>query len=175
MGRGESDADDFDAFVAAHGAALAQFAWVLAGGRNEGDELLQNTLVRVWRHWSRVRTAAAPDSYVRKMLINENLTRLRRRLTRREVPLDLWEPPIGDSPYDRMDIRIILEEALRRLPEKQRAVIALRYLEQRSERETAAVMGCTVGTVKSHSSRAMASLRRSPALVDLIVRGKTDE
>ncbi|HEX8003196.1 MAG TPA: SigE family RNA polymerase sigma factor [Mycobacteriales bacterium] len=161
-----SDADEFDAFVARSGLALARLAWVVAGGRAAGEDLLQNTLIRVWRHWPRVRDAEDPDRYVRRILVNVHRSAPLGR--RRELPLpDRDRAGDGDA-TDAVDARLTIEDALRRLPARQRAVVALRFLEQRSERETAELMGCSVGTVKSHSARALAALRRSPSLVELV-------
>ena len=69
-------------------------------------------------------------------------------------------------------LREVLRHALGQLTAKQRAVIALRYFEDRSEAETAAIMGCTVGTVKSQASRAIAKLRKQPGLADVMTGGK---
>lgn len=169
----ESDADEFDAFVAAEGAALSRLAWVVAGGREQGEDLVQDTLVKAWRHWKRVRASNDARSYVRRILLNTHRTNV--RFPRREVSVGDLDSSIVESPYQRVDLRLALEQALRRLPPKQRAVIALRYLEQRSEQEVADLMGCSPGTVKSHTSRAMSSLRRSPVLSDLAPWSSHDE
>lgn len=171
-GREDGDADEFDRFIAGHGQALARMAWVVAGGRSDGEDLLQSTLISVWRHWGRVRDARDPHSYVCKMLINEQRNRAR---SLRAIVAPARVAPAESLPYEHVDTRITLDDALRRLPVKQRSVIALRFLEELSERETAAVLGCSVGTVKSHTSRAIASLRRSPVLSDLVSRDSGNE
>src|SRR5271165_4884903 len=108
----------------------------------------------------------SPDAYVRRILINENRTRFRRRRVRE---LSTGSPPETGVPdaLRRVDDRSALLAALQALAPRQRAVIVLRYWLDLSETETAATLNCSVGTVKSQASRALAALRRSPGLATL--------
>lgn len=159
---------EFDAFVAAHGAALARMAWALAADRRAGEDLLQSALLKVWRHWGRVRRADDPAAYVRRVLLNTARTVRRRRA---DVPA---AEAFTDGGIPGVTDRLALERALRALPPKQRAVVVLRYLDDRSERETAALLGCSTGTVKSHTARALAALRRHPDVTNLLSTGADD-
>ena len=141
------DADEFDRFVAEQARALARLAWAVAGDRVAGEDLLQATLVKVWRNWPRVRSSEDPPSYVRRILINVHLTGSRRLWSRERPQGEVAESIATHDPYDTLDMRLSLERALRVLPARQRVVIALRFLEERSGRETAQIMGCSEGTV----------------------------
>lgn len=168
-GDGTDAAAEFDAFVAAHGAALARMAWALAADRRAGEDVLQSALLKVWRHWGRVRRADDPAAYVRRVLLNTVRTAGHRHA---DV---MAAESATDGGMGSVPDRLALERALRALPPKQRAVVVLRYLEDRSERETAALLGCSTGTVKSHTSRALAALRRHPDVANLLPTGADDE
>ncbi|MGF7239046.1 MAG: SigE family RNA polymerase sigma factor [Frankia sp.] len=156
-----SDEDAFTGFVAETGGRLARIAYLLVGGdRTAGEDLLQGALERTYRHWSRVIRAGDAEAYVRRALVNAAINRRRRRF--REEPLEAAGP---DGPVDRIDLggssaaRDEIVRALRTLPARQRAVVVLRYLDDLSEAETAAVLGCAVGSVKSQASRGLARMR----------------
>lgn len=161
----------FEAFVRAHSAALLRLAYLLNGGDEQAaHDLTQTTLTRVFVRWSRVSTVEDPVAYTRRVMINANLSFVRRRRAR-EVPL---EPAHEDqhaaaSELSRVEDRTRLGPALRRLPPRQRAVIVLRFLEDMSERDTAEALGCSLGTVKSQTSRGLAMLRADPTTDDRAV------
>jgi len=122
----------------------------LTGDEHRGADLVQDALERTLLSWSKI---ADPDAYVRRVMVNRSVSVWRK--LRRERPLSEQPEPVGtDRPQDHE-----LFAAVRRLPSRQRAVIALRYYEDLTEAQTAAVMGCSVGTVKSQANRAMAALR----------------
>ncbi len=137
--------------------SLLRFGYVLTGDRHRGEELVQTALVATYRRWRHVR-ADGPHAYVRRAMVNSHTSLWRR--TRREAPMPEGYDTtsiIGlPSDYDEADS---LLRAMRVLPPRQRAVIVLRYYDDLTEVETARVLSCSVGTVKSHASRALRSLR----------------
>jgi RNA polymerase sigma-70 factor (sigma-E family) len=139
---------------------LHQSAYLLCGDWHLAHDLVQDTLVKAYQHWPRVRQADSPDAYVRRILLNEARSRWRRREQTMPVPrFPERREPITPDAADEIARRDGLLEALLALPLRQRATIILRYLEGMSERETAAVLGCSEGTVKSQSARALGTLR----------------
>lgn len=151
----------FDDFVVARSTRLLRSAYLLCGHRQEAEDLLQVALVRVAHHWDRAR--AAPDAYAYRVLVN--LSRDRGRQTRRRpvmLALGGHETPgvIGD-PADTVGDREAMAQALARLPTRQREAVTLRFLADLSVEQTAAAMGTSAGAVKTHTSRALAHLRRA--------------
>lgn len=143
---------------------LLRTAYLLTQDWALAEDLLQSSLVKAWSAWSRI--DGDPEPYVRRILVNTHASWWRRRW-RAELPRDvLPEPsPTGESgPHDRLDEREQLWQALRRLPARQRTVLVLRYFEDLSEAEIADTMGCSLGTVKSQASRALAKLRLDASL-----------
>ena len=159
-----SAADDrlgFEEFVRARRAALLRTAYLLTGQHADAEDLVQRALVRAVPHWRRIRDN--PEPYVRTILARESVSRWRRRRWR--------EVSTGELPVRRhVDVDVAEREDLRRalagLSPRQRAVIVLRHLEDRSERETAEMLGIAVGTVKSHARDGLAALRRTLADID---------
>jgi RNA polymerase sigma-70 factor (sigma-E family) len=150
---------EFLEFVKSRAAPLHRMAYLLCGDWHLADDLVQETLAKSFRHWHRVQRAGNPDAYVRRMLINEGRRHWRRHRNA-AGPVDLTARELG-VPDDATAVtnRVALFQALLSLPARQRATVVLRYLEGMSERETAAVLGCGEGTVKSQTSRALGSLR----------------
>ncbi len=143
----------FEAFVADRLPRLLKLGRALAGDEHRGADLVQDALERTLLHWSKVDD---PDAYVRRAMVNRSVSVWRK--LRRERPLperpDEATTAREDRPHDHE-----LFAAVRLLPPRQRAVIALRYYEDLTEARTAEVLGCSVGTVKSQTSAAMATLR----------------
>lgn len=152
----------FEEYVTARWAALYRTAHLLTGDPAAAEDLLQSTLLKVMAHWARVRRADAPDAYVRKMLLNELLGE-RRKSGRRAAKQHLAAvpPPVADSATDAAT-RLDLWQRVLALPPRQRAVLVLRYYEDLSEAEIAAVLDVSPGTVKSQASAALRSLRSAP-------------
>ncbi|WP_067503819.1 SigE family RNA polymerase sigma factor [Actinoplanes sp. TFC3] len=150
--------DDFRAFVEAHRDALVRTAYLIMGDRGHAEDLVQSALEKTHRRWNRVGTMAAPVAYVRKTMVN-TATSWRRRRRVPEVPLLASHAGQPVDPYGASDERHRVVAALRKLPPKMRAVLVLRYFEDLSEAETAEALGCSLGTVKSQSSRGLARLR----------------
>jgi RNA polymerase sigma-70 factor (sigma-E family) len=152
---------DFDDFVAARSSALLRTAYLLTHDHAHAEDLLQSALTRAWFAWSRIE--GHPEPYVRRILVNTYASWWRRRWNG-EVPTgELPEQPATGGDADR-DTGQDLWAAMARLPRRQRAVVVLRYFEDLTEAETARLLGCSVGTVKSQTSKAFAKLRIDPAL-----------
>jgi RNA polymerase sigma-70 factor (sigma-E family) len=150
----------FEVFVGDSSSRLLRTAYLLIGDRYEAEDLLQMTLIRVARHW---RTAeAAPVPYAHRVLVN--LSRDRARRARRRVPEVGWDelqasPAEFRDPAAELAQRASVIDALARLPDRQREVLVLRFYADLSVAESAAAIGASEGTVKSHTSRALARMR----------------
>ena len=173
----ESSERAFERFVAAEGSSLLRFAYLLAGGREAAEDLLQSALERCYRQWRRVERTDRPDRYVRRVLANAAVDRWRLRRRTPELPLSAAAEPVTIDGIEALLARDELLRALRTLSPRQRVVVVLRYVEDLSEVDTAAVLDCSVGSVKAHASRGLARLRL--ALTDDAVpahpRGARDE
>jgi RNA polymerase sigma-70 factor (sigma-E family) len=145
----------FDAFVASSSDRLLRTAYLLCGDRGHAEDLVQTALMRTARQWRRAREL--PEAYARRVVVNLAKDRWR-QIGRRpvEAPLDL---DVAASPDAGCDDREVLLHAVRGLAAGQRAVLVLRYFDELSVEQTAAVLGCSTGTVKSQTSRALANLR----------------
>lgn len=155
---------DFDGFVGARSSALLRTAYLLTRDHALAEDLLQTALAKAWFAWRRI--DGDPEAYVRRILVNTYATWWRRKWNGEQPTDELPEPtgtPLHGRP-DGSDTSRDLWTALGRLPRRQRAVVVLRYFEDLSEAETARVLGCSVGNVKSQASRALAKLRVDPAL-----------
>jgi RNA polymerase sigma-70 factor, ECF subfamily len=156
------DGDDRDAefcsYVSARGTALLRTAYLLTGDAHMAEDLLQAALTKTYVAWGRVRDKSALDAYVRRTMVNTQTSWWRRRWHGERPAADLPELPAADHTGGAAE-RQRLWAHLQALPTRQRAVVVLRYYEDMSEAETARVLGCSVGTVKSQASRALATLR----------------
>lgn len=151
--------EGFREFVLARGAALSRAAYLLTGNRSQAEELVQGALVKAAVRWRRVSASGDPEPYVRKIMVNDHISWWRRFSLREQFSPVAVDVPVTD-PADRTAERVDLAAALAKLAPRQRAVIVLRFYEDLSEAETAAILGCAVGTVKSQTSDALARLRR---------------
>src|SRR3954452_6296703 len=161
---------DFAAYLAARQPSLLRTAYLLTGNRHDAEDLVQTAFAKLYLSWDKVRDQGSMDGYVRRSLVNEHNSLWRRAWKKREHSADdtvlqgLEEPR-----HDTFDSGggIALWDVVQTLPRRARAVVVLRYYEELSESETAAVLGISVGTVKSQSSRALATLRaRTPDNLD---------
>jgi RNA polymerase sigma-70 factor (sigma-E family) len=158
--RRDADHADLERFLADHGERLLRIAIALTGSRADGEDLLQAALERLVPRWRSI-TAEAAGSYLRRTIYNLAADGWRRRgAWRRAFPLLRAQDtaPRADAMAE-VDLRDALVRLLGQLPPRQRAVIVLRYWEQLSEAETAALLGCSAGTVKSAASRGLQRLR----------------
>ncbi len=164
-----SDRDaDFTAYLEARQGRLLRTAYLLTGDQHQAEDLLQTSLAKLYLSWDKVRDRGSIDGYARRIMVNENSSSWRRPWRRRERATDFSDdgappgPPVRHE-YDE-GVGAAVWQIVQTLPRRARAVVVLRYYEQLTEAETAEVLGISVGTVKSQTARAMASLReRTPA------------
>jgi RNA polymerase sigma-70 factor (sigma-E family) len=150
---------DFRLFVQEIAASLHRTAYLLCGDWYLADDLVQEALAKAYSHWRKVQEAENPSAYVRRILINESRRSWRRNRTTTAHPgANPADIPVDDM-SDGVVNRAELLQALQSLSARQRATVVLRYLEGLSERETAAALGCSEGTVKSQTSRALIKLK----------------
>ncbi len=173
---------DFDRFVAETVEPLLRSAYLITWDFAEAEDLVQECLFKVARRWPRVKKMERPVAYARTVLINLALDEGKRRSQRRS---ELGSGATGalEAHHDDAALRVLgrvetgtdLLGVLRELPPRQRATLVLRYFDDLSEAEVADVMGCSVGTVKSTTSRALGRLRRevegTGALSDITADG----
>jgi RNA polymerase sigma-70 factor (sigma-E family) len=148
----------FDEFVAARSRALLRTAYLLTRDHALAEDLLQTALTKAWFAWGRIDGNAEP--YVRRILVNTYASWWRRKWHGEHPTGELPERSVDGAAGEPTD----LWAAMARLPRRQRAVVVLRYFEDLTEAQTAEVLGCSVGTVKSQTSKALAKLRIDPAL-----------
>jgi len=162
-----ADRAGFEEFVLVRSPRLLRVCYLLTRDWPAAEDLLQSSLAKAWFAWDRIRDD--PEPYLRSVIAN-TYTSLWRRRWRGEVPTqDLPEPRPGTHHHDgdatsAVDDRDELWRALGRLPRRQRAVVVLRYFEDLTEAQTALALGVSVGTVKSQTSKAMATMRVDPGL-----------
>ena len=157
--------EEFREFMRGRWPAMVRLAYGLTGDQGHAEDVAQAAFARAYASWSRVARTGDPDAYVRKIVINENLGRFRKRRVAEDL---VGAVPEGRPQWagDAVGDSEALLQALRRLGPRQRAVIVLRYWMDMSEAETAAALNCSVGTVKSQASRALAALRGSAELME---------
>jgi RNA polymerase sigma-70 factor (sigma-E family) len=159
-------------FVGARSDALLRTAYLLVGDRGRAEDLLQTALMKTYQSWGRIKDKGALESYVRRTMVT-TATSWSRRHWRAERPTELLPETtetaeLGDLAVGQAD-RDELWRLLQRLPVKQRAVLVLRFYQDMSEAQVAETLGIARGTVKSHTSRALAVLRdhlRTPARIE---------
>jgi RNA polymerase sigma-70 factor (sigma-E family) len=153
---------EFDDFVEAQSTRLLRTAYLLTGDRGHAEDLLQTALLRTLRRWSQAREA--PTEYTRRVLVNLSRDRVRLLSRRpRESPLpadpDALRGHRPDRAVEQLGERHRVARALAALPTRQRQVVVLRFFEDLTVTQTAALLGASEGTVKSYTSRALARLR----------------
>jgi RNA polymerase sigma-70 factor (sigma-E family) len=152
-------ATSFEEYVTARGAALVRFARVLVGDPHRAEDLVQDALAKAYLRWNRIVRSDQPDVYLRRAVLNGSRSWWRRRDSRErpvERPADRAAP--GDVSAEAAE-RDALWRHLSRLPNRQRAVMVLRYYEDLDDATIAAILGCTPVTVRTHAMRALATLR----------------
>jgi len=159
--------EDFCAFVAGRQTSLRHAAWLLTGDVGLAEDLVQAALVKAWPHWHKLVGTGGAEAYVRKAMLSTYSAWWRRKW-RGEVPGRV--PEVGSVSPD-LDLTASVRTAMLGLPPKQRAAVVLRYFVDLTEAQTAEALGCSVGNVKSQTSRALDKLRAHPGLADLLVEG----
>jgi RNA polymerase sigma-70 factor (sigma-E family) len=151
--------EEFSEYVAARRRALIRTAYVLTGDHHAAEDLVQTALARTYLAWNRIRDKQALDAYVRRAIVNEHTSWWRRAWKRLEHSTDdLPNRPAAEPELDSVERRE-LRQLVDGLPPRQRVAVVLRYFDGLTEAETAEVMNCSVGTVKSRTSRALTRLR----------------
>jgi RNA polymerase sigma-70 factor (sigma-E family) len=157
--------DDFDGFVSGNLEQLLRTAYLITWDAGEAEDLVQECLFKLARRWQRVKRMAQPRAYARRILVNLALDDARGRARRRgeldEVSVSADEP--ARDLLAGLETRDELLDALAGLTPRQRAVLVLRYFNDLTEAQTAEVLGCSPGTVKSNASRGLARLREALA------------
>ncbi len=164
---GAADRDSFEQFVEGSSSRMLTIAILLTGhNRADAEDLLQTVLERAFRRWRRICRTGDPGPYIRQMLVNASIDRWRLLRHRPEQPFgsdDALPTAAGLFGHDQSAAiadRDLLWRALAQLPPGQRAVLVLRYYEDLTEAQIAALLGCSVGSVKTQASRALAKMRR---------------
>lgn len=162
----ESEAEaSFTRWATDRQLALLRTAVLLTGDHHRAEDLVQDALAKVAARWSRLRDQH-PDAYARQVIVRTNISWWRKR--RHEVVGDPGEAAVGGG-EPLVDRRLLLDQALGRLTPRQRSTVVLRYYDDLSERETAEILGVSVGTVKSTTHDALRRMRdSSPELAELL-------
>lgn len=158
--------EEFTAYMAASAVRLRRMAYLLCGDWQRAEDELQAALVKLYLAWNRLKSREALDSFVRKTVVRQLIDEHRRPRRREQPHADLPEPA-AVSPLPLED-RLVIREALAQVPPRQRAVLVLRYYEDCDVAETARLVGCSEGTVKSQAARGLDRLRELLAAADAI-------
>jgi RNA polymerase sigma-70 factor (sigma-E family) len=152
--------DDFTEFVRASSARLFRTAYAVCGDYQLAEDALQAAYATAYSRWRRVSSAANPEAYVQRMVLNQILSWRRRLASRRETP-SAHPPETGQLASPETVLADVDEvwRALATLPPRQRAVVVLRYVEDLSVADTATALGVREGTVKSQAAAAVSRLR----------------
>jgi RNA polymerase sigma-70 factor (sigma-E family) len=151
----------FDDYVRVRGPALVRLAWLIAGDRHLGEDLVQEVLTKAYPRWRKILSGGQPDVYVRRMLVNAHVSWRRKRSSGEVV-----DGTERAEPVDRADIgtdaaeRDAVWRLIKRLPPKQRVTIVLRFYEDLDDVVIAEILGCSPVTVRTHTMRALATLRQ---------------
>jgi RNA polymerase sigma-70 factor (sigma-E family) len=155
-----ADEQDFHEFVVASSTHLGRLARMLAADPHASEDLLQATLLKTWSAWPRVRRADNPNAYVRRVMVN-TAAKAGSRRWRGEIPTHAIPELPAEDGTKAVDDRRVLVRAVRALPPRQRAAIVLRYFLDLGDEEVAETLDCSVATVRSQISRALATMRVS--------------
>lgn len=150
--------DDISAFVHGHQARLVRFGYLLTGEQAAAEDLVQSALLETIRRWDRIVNRDSVEAYVRRVMVNKQKSLWRRRASTEQLRADVPDTAAPDE-TGQVDDLDRLQRALLQLPARQRAAVVLRFYEDMSEAQAASVLNCTVGNVKSQTSRGIARLR----------------
>jgi RNA polymerase sigma factor (sigma-70 family) len=155
--------ESLEALMAAHGAALLRLAFMLSGSADAAQDLTQDTCVKLHRHWPKVARADSSLAYAKRVMVNEYIRTAKRKAASEVLvaePALLAGEPAGGSFEGELVDRERLWSLLGTLPAAQRAAVVLRYYEDLSDTQAAALLGCRASTVRSNTAKALARLRR---------------
>ncbi|MFG2038060.1 SigE family RNA polymerase sigma factor [Dactylosporangium sp. NPDC048998] len=155
--------EEYVEYVTGRLAPLRQLAFLLCGDEHRADDVVQQTIEKLYLRWPRVSAVEHLDRYVRQMLVRTFIDERRRPWARVGLTGRAPEPPpppAPTGPHDAVEDTLVLRAALARVPRRQQAVLVLRYLCDLPVDEVAAILNCSAGTVKSQSSRGLATLRK---------------
>jgi RNA polymerase sigma-70 factor (sigma-E family) len=164
----DAEESGFARFVEARERALQRTAWLLTGDWALAEDLVQTALVRAWPRWERILRRDDPEIYVRRIMVNTWSTWYRRKWRGEKPAAAMPDSAAAGDLAAEVAVRLAVRQALGALPRRQRAVLVLRIYDDLSEAQVAEVLDCTVGTVKSTMSRALAKLREDPHLAGLM-------
>ncbi len=156
--------EEFRAFVLGRYASLLRSARALTRDGDTAEDLVQNALIRTYASWARVQRADDPYAYAHRILFTSFSRMRRRRRVSETLSASIDPPPESGDPETAADDRDQLQRALQELPPRYRAVLVLRFYEDRSVEDVAAILGCPINTVKTQTARALERLRVSPQL-----------
>ena len=170
--RHRRDTSEYSEFVEHRSHALLRTAYLLVGDHQLAEDLLQEALIKTFIAWPRLRDPTKVDAYARRTIVTTAIS-WRRRRSFHESPVDFLPDASGADEVEIVATHLVLIAHLRGLPPRQRAAIVLRYFEDLTVAQTAEIMGCSVGAVKSHVSIGLGKLRErmGPAL-DLVTTGE---
>jgi RNA polymerase sigma-70 factor (sigma-E family) len=166
----DASANDFEDFVRGSSRALHRSAYLLTGDKYAAEDLVQSALARTHRAWARIEDPANAEAYTRKVMYHLQVSWWRRNRVPESVTEDTVEPRPDGGPGEATGVanRMTIHGALQKLSPKQRQVLIYRYFEDRTEVETAELLGISVGTVKSQTAKALEKLRAvAPELAQL--------
>lgn len=175
--RSTTATDEFAQFVEQHGRGLGRLAYLLLGDDHAAEDLTADVFLAAWRQWERVKATDYPLAYLRQVTVNLAATRIQRLVRERDGLERLHRNAPAPVTHDPDSAAVVdVQSALLRLPPRRRACLVLRYAFDLAEREVAAVLGVTVGTVKSQTSKAVEQFRREigNALVETNTPGVED-
>jgi len=168
----DAEGEDFARFVDLRQRSLLRSAWLLTGDWALAEDLVQTALARTWLRWERVIRRDDPEIYVRRVLVSTWINWSRRKWRGERTAVELPDGPAPGDLESEAITRVAVRGALGSLTDRQRAVLVLRVFDDLTEVQTAAVLGCAVGTVKSTMSQALTRLRADRRLAELPEREK---
>ena len=163
----KDDGEEFARFVGERQRALLRSAWLLTGDWAMAEDLAQTALARTWLRWGRITRRDEPELYVRRVMVTTWINWNRRKWRGERPAFDLPDGPAPGDLAAEAATRVAVRTALASLTRRQRAVLVLRVFDDLTEAQTAQVLGCATGTVKSTMSQALARLRADRHLAEL--------
>lgn len=160
VGRADTAAD-FDGWVASRTPALVRFAYLVTGSKDAADEAVQTALTKACEHWGRISRTSDQDAYVRRMIVNAHISWWRKFRKRESSVAVVHQSAYVDDPATTVAETDAVWQLCQTLPTRQRAAVVLKYYDDLTYPEIAAVLDCPEATVRSYIHRALAALRRT--------------